>query len=112
MPEITMSGSRWVPLVGIIKTACRTLKSWKTISAEAVNILASEGPVAISAGNNMRNPLYRAFIDAGVEAGYGETDDYNGYRQEGFGQKFMNVDAGVRASTSHAYLKTAKAGLI
>ena len=68
----------------------------------------SEGPVAISAGNNMRNPLYRAFIDAGVEAGYSETDDYNGYRQEGFGQKFMNVDAGVRASTSHAYLKTAK----
>ncbi|MGB1807797.1 MAG: GMC family oxidoreductase N-terminal domain-containing protein, partial [Porticoccaceae bacterium] len=34
------------------------------------------GPVGISAGNNMRNPLYRAFIDAGVEAGYGETDDY------------------------------------
>ena len=68
----------------------------------------SEGPVAISAGNNMRNPLYRAFIDAGVEAGYGETQDYNGYRQEGFGQKFMNVDAGVRASTSHAYLKTAR----
>ncbi|MGB2260521.1 MAG: choline dehydrogenase [Porticoccaceae bacterium] len=68
----------------------------------------SEGPVAVSAGNHMRNPLYRAFIDAGVEAGYGETQDYNGYRQEGFGQKFMNVDAGVRASTSHAYLKTAR----
>lgn len=66
------------------------------------------GPVAISAGNNMRNPLYRAFIDAGVEAGYGETDDYNGYRQEGFGQKFMNVDAGVRASSSRAYLTMAK----
>lgn len=66
------------------------------------------GPVGISAGNNMRNPLYRAFIDAGVEAGYGETDDYNGYRQEGFGQKFMNVDAGVRASSSRAYLTMAK----
>ncbi len=65
----------------------------------------SDGPVAISGGNNMRNPLYRAFIDAGVEAGYAETEDYNGYRQEGFGQKFMNVDAGIRASTSHAYLK-------
>ena len=68
----------------------------------------NDGPVAISGGNNMRNPLYRAFIDAGVEAGYTETDDYNGYRQEGFGQKFMNVDGGVRASTSHAYLKSAK----
>ena len=68
----------------------------------------NEGPVTISAGNNMRNPLYRAFIDAGVEAGYGETKDYNGFRQEGFGQKFMNVDRGIRASSSHAYLKMAK----
>lgn len=68
----------------------------------------SKGPVAISGGNNMRNPLYRAFIDAGVEAGYSETKDYNGFRQEGFGQKFMNVDRGIRASTSHAYLKSAK----
>ncbi len=67
-----------------------------------------DGPVAISGGNNMSNPLYRAFIDAGVNAGYRETEDYNGYRQEGFGQKFMNVDRGVRASTSHAYLKGAK----
>ena len=68
----------------------------------------NEGPVAISDGNNMRNPLYRAFIDAGVEAGYGETQDYNGYRQEGFGQKFMNVDRGIRASTGYSYLKAAK----
>ena len=65
----------------------------------------SSGPVVISGGNNMRNPLYRAFIDAGVQAGYSETDDYNGYRQEGFGQKFMNIDGGVRASTGYAYLK-------
>ena len=68
----------------------------------------NDGPVAISGGNNMRNPLYRAFIDAGVEAGYGETQDYNGYRQEGFGQKFMNVDRGIRASTSHAYINNGK----
>lgn len=68
----------------------------------------SSGPVVISGGNNMRNPLYRAFIDAGVQAGYSETDDYNGYRQEGFGQKFMNVDGGVRASTGYAYLKHTK----
>ena len=65
----------------------------------------SSGPVVISGGNNMRNPLYRAFIDAGVQAGYSETDDYNGHRQEGFGQKFMNIDGGVRASTGYAYLK-------
>ena len=67
----------------------------------------SDGPVAISGGNNMSNPLYRAFIDAGIEAGYSKTPDYNGHRQEGFGQKFMNVDKGVRASSSYAYLNHA-----
>ena len=80
----------------------KKLETHKVVTSEYTG---SDGPVAISAGNNMRNPLYRAFIDAGVEAGYVETEDYNGYRQEGFGQKFMNVDAGIRASTSHAYLK-------
>ena len=51
------------------------------------------------------NPLYRAFIDAGVQAGYPETADYNGLQQEGFGQMHMTVDRGQRASTSHAYLR-------
>ena len=56
----------------------------------------------------MKNPLYNAFIDAAIEAGYEKTEDYNGYQQEGFGQKFMNVDSGIRASTSHAYLNPVK----
>ena len=41
----------------------------------------------------MKNPLYNAFIDSAIEAGYEKTEDYNGYQQEGFGQKFMNVDS-------------------
>ena len=68
----------------------------------------NEGAVSISGGNNMKNPLYNAFIDAAIEAGYEKTEDYNGYQQEGFGQKFMNVDSGVRASTSYAYLDPIK----
>lgn len=83
----------------------KKLENHRCITSEYTG---SNGPVAISGGNNMRNPLYRAFIDAGVEAGYTETDDYNGYRQEGFGQKFMNVDGGIRASTGYAYLKNTK----
>jgi len=55
----------------------------------------------------MRNPLYRAFIEAGREAGYGVTDDYNGHRQEGFGPMDMTVRDGVRSSTANAYLKPA-----
>ena len=65
------------------------------------------GPVDTCNGNNMRNPLYKAFIDAGQEAGYGVTDDYNGYRQEGFGPMHMTVKNGVRWSTANAYLKPA-----
>ncbi|MCJ8339342.1 MAG: choline dehydrogenase [Pseudomonadales bacterium] len=66
------------------------------------------GPLATCNGNEMStSPLYQAFIDAGVEAGYPKTKDYNGYRQEGFGPMHMTVKAGVRASTSNAYLRRA-----
>jgi choline dehydrogenase len=53
------------------------------------------------------NPMYQAFIDAGKEAGYPVTLDYNGYQQEGFGPMHMTVNAGVRASTANAYLRPA-----
>ena len=67
-----------------------------------------QGPVGTCNGNDMAlNPLYQAFIDAGKEAGYPETKDYNGYQQEGFGPMHMTVDKGVRASTSNAYLRRA-----
>lgn len=64
------------------------------------------GPIAVGFGNNMRlNPLYQAFIDAGVEAGYPKAGDYNAHRQEGFGPMQMTVDQGMRVSTSRAYLR-------
>jgi len=68
-----------------------------------------DGPLGTCNGNEMAlNPLYQAFINAGKEAGYPETDDYNGFQQEGFGAMHMTVDKGVRASTSNAYLSRAK----
>jgi len=67
-----------------------------------------KGPLGVSGGNNMRgNPLYQAFIDAGVDAGYPATEDYNGHCGEGFGQMHMTVAGGVRSSTSRAYLRPA-----
>lgn len=65
------------------------------------------GPLGVGNGNNMANPLYRAFIEAGRQAGYGVTEDYNGFRQEGFGRMDMTVRNGVRCSTANAYLKPA-----
>jgi len=66
-----------------------------------------DGPLAVNNGNNMKNPLYQAFIDAGVDAGYLKTDDYNGAQQEGFGPMQMTVKNGVRCSTANAYLRPA-----
>ena len=63
-----------------------------------------DGPIGTCNGNGMQNPLYRAFIEAGREAGYPVTEDYNGYQQEGFGAMHMTVRDGVRCSTSLAYL--------
>jgi choline dehydrogenase len=65
------------------------------------------GPLHTCNGNNMENPLYRAFIEAGVQAGYLHSEDVNGYQQEGFGRTDMTIKDGVRSSTSNAYLKPA-----
>ena len=65
------------------------------------------GPLGVNNGNNMQNPLYTTFIKAGVEAGYLETTDYNGCRQEGFGSMHMTVKNGIRCSTANAYLRPA-----
>lgn len=65
------------------------------------------GPLATNNGNNMQNPLYTAFIEAGKQAGYDFTADYNGKQQEGFGPMHMTVKNGVRWSTANAYLRPA-----
>lgn len=67
-----------------------------------------DGPLATNNGNEMKlNPLYNAFIKAGVDAGYPHTPDYNGEQQEGFGPMHMTVKKGVRWSTANAYLRPA-----
>ena len=67
----------------------------------------AKGPLSTNAGNEMKNPLYRAFVEAGREAGYITTEDPNGFMQEGFGPMHMTVKDGVRWSTANAYLKPA-----
>lgn len=54
---------------------------------------------------DFHNPLHAAFIEAGVQAGYGATKDINGFQQEGFGRYPMTVHKGVRWSTANAYIK-------
>ena len=54
-----------------------------------------------------QNPIYRAFLEAGLEAGYPHTDDICGFCQEGFGVLDMSTHKGERNSTATAYLKPA-----
>ena len=51
-----------------------------------------------------KDPLSIAFIKAGKEAGYKETDDISGYCQEGFGIFDRTVFKGERWSTTRGYL--------
>ena len=66
----------------------------------------SAGPLHVKRGE-LNNPLYSAFIEAGREAGYPVTPDYNGGQQEGFGQMEMTVHNGIRWSAANAYLRPA-----
>ena len=65
-----------------------------------------EGPLDTRYGR-LENPLYRAWIEAGRQAGYKVTEDVNGFQQEGFGRMDMTVRNGARCSASVAYLKPA-----
>ncbi len=65
-----------------------------------------DGPLHVSRGKRT-NPLYDAFIDAGAEAGFERTDDYNGWKQEGFGVFEQTIHNGRRWSTANAYLRRA-----
>jgi choline dehydrogenase len=62
------------------------------------------GPLHVTDGP-CKNPLYNAFIEAGVQAGYPHTEDPNGYQQEGFGHMQMTTRDGKRESTANAYLR-------
>ncbi len=66
-----------------------------------------DGPLRTRTGA-MFNPLYKAFLEAGRQAGYGVSEDLNGYRQEGVGRFDMTVHLGQRWSAARAYLDPAR----
>lgn len=66
----------------------------------------TDGPLHVTRGPR-ENPLFQAFVDAGQQAGYQVTGDYNGQQQEGFGPMEQTVWKGRRWSAANAYLKPA-----
>lgn len=62
------------------------------------------GPLWVSRGPP-GNPLYKAFIQAGAQAGYPVTRDFNGLQQEGLGPYHLTIKDGERWSVAAAYLR-------
>ncbi|WP_224824189.1 choline dehydrogenase [Cognatishimia sp. MH4019] len=66
----------------------------------------TDGPIHVTRGPRT-NPLVKAFVEAGKQAGYPFTEDYNGAQQEGFGAFEHTIYRGQRWSAANAYLKPA-----
>lgn len=61
------------------------------------------GPLKVSKASSP-NPIYSATIEAGGEAGYALTKDFNGFQQEGFGPYQLTIHDGQRWSAARGYL--------
>ena len=85
------------------------MENWHGDTGDA-SFRGNSGPLHITRGPR-RNPLFNAFIEAGRQAGYPVTQDYNGQSQEGFGAMEATIWNGRRWSAANAYLRPAiKAG--
>ncbi len=65
-----------------------------------------EGPLKVSKASSP-NPIYKAAIEAGAQAGYKLTKDFNGYQQEGWGPYQLTIHNGERWSAARGYLHPA-----
>lgn len=64
----------------------------------------TEGPLFVNCPDVMADPINKAFMLAGSQAGYPITKDSNGFQQEGFGPNECTIYKGERWSTARAYL--------
>jgi choline dehydrogenase len=67
-----------------------------------------EGPLRVSRARS-DNPIYQAFIEAGVQAGFARADDFCEPAPEGFGRNDFNIADGRRCSAARAFLQPALA---
>ena len=82
-------------------------KRMESYSGGADEFRGTEGPLHVQR-SEATEPLARAFLEAGAQAGYQTTDDISGYCQEGFGVFDRTVFKGQRWSASRAYLDPAR----
>lgn len=70
----------------------------------ATDFHGGDGPLSVT-DSPMDGPIFRAFVEAGKEAGYPINPDFNGANQEGFGPYQRTISNGERWSASFAYLR-------
>ena len=79
-------------------------KKMETYSGGEDDFRGGSGPLKVHRSTPDDHPLSQAFIEAGKEAGYQETNDISGFCQEGFGIFDRTVFKGERWSASRGYL--------
>ncbi|WP_245410684.1 choline dehydrogenase [Notoacmeibacter marinus] len=84
----------------------KRMESWHGGNGRESAWRGTDGPLHVSRGPRA-NPLFDAFLEAGSQAGFPLTPDYNGEQQEGFGPMEQTVWKGRRWSTANAYLRPA-----
>jgi len=67
----------------------------------------ADGPLPVGPATSA-NPLFNAFVQAGIEAGHAYNPDFNGPGQEGVGRYDYNIWRGQRWSAARAFLGPAR----
>jgi choline dehydrogenase len=65
-----------------------------------------DGPLGVTKGR-LENPLFDAFLEAGLQSGQGQSDDLNGYKPEGLARFDATKKNGKRCSAAVAHLRPA-----
>lgn len=98
--EAGAEGWDWASVLPYFKRSERNSRG-----ADALH--GGDGPLHVS-DLRYTNPLSSAFLQAGEQAGFALTADFNGPRQEGFGFYQVTQKDGARCSSAVAYLNPAR----
>jgi choline dehydrogenase-like flavoprotein len=82
----------------------KRLESWEDGESEK---RGGDGPIGVEWAKT-KDPLFEAWIEAAVAAGYAHTQDYNSAPHEGFGRSQYSIRNGRRSSSANAYLRPAE----
>ena len=82
-------------------------KRMESFSGGADDYRGGDGPLNVTAPST-EGPLWEAFLKASSQAGFAQSEDTNGFQQEGFGTMEQSIHQGRRWNTANAYLRPAR----